>query len=60
MRTRHPECHTEGRSEEGPSHSFWAHSPVQETENWVTTIGCELALWSKCWREDRGGTEEGW
>lgn len=54
MRTRRPECHTEGRSEEGPSRSFWAHSPVQETEKWVTTIGYELALWSKCWEGKQG------
>ena len=54
MRTKRPECHTEGRGEEGPSHSFWAHSPVQETEDWVTTIGCELALCSKCWEGRQG------
>ena len=49
--------------------------PKQETEKWVITLGCELALWSKCWEgkqgmelgrggevptEAQGGPEGGW
>lgn len=54
MRMRCPECRIEGRSKEGTSRSFWAHRPVQETEKWVIMIGCELALWNKCWEEKQG------